>query len=101
MKLVQKEVKALTDARKRARIDHILQQFRDLIRITGIKSGDKNAYVGNARNADGGIQTNRQIIADTFAKFYTQLYARKYSSVEAEGAVPDPSEQILQSQWKN
>jgi hypothetical protein len=94
-KLVQKEMKALTESRKRAKIDQILHQFRDLKRITGIRTGDKRAYVGNVRNPAGDIQSDRQAIADAFAEFYAELYAcRDNDTGAAPVELPDSFESI-------
>jgi hypothetical protein len=76
-KLIQRETRAVSEARKRSKIDKILEQFRDLKHITGIKAGSKRAYVGSVVDAQGEMQTDRQKIADTFADFYAQLYASR------------------------
>jgi hypothetical protein len=73
-KLIQKEMAAITKARREARIDKLLTQFRDLKYISLVKSNGKHALIGGMIGSDGQLRSDRQQIADVFADFYEQLY---------------------------
>ena len=74
-KRIQKEMKAFILARKRAKIDRILTQFRGLKHIANIKANGKHSYLGGVLNKEGKLQNDRCSIADVFADFYADLYA--------------------------
>ena len=73
-KQVQRELAALTAARKRGKIEKILREFKGLKRIAGVKAGGKRCFIGTMLDTDGVQQTDRQAIADVFADFYADLY---------------------------
>ena len=68
-KLVQKEMKALLQARKRGKISKILAQFQGLKQITGIKQNGKRTAISSVYDAAGKEVSDRQGIADVFAIF--------------------------------
>ena len=76
-KLIQKEMRALLKARKNAKIDRILSQFRDIKQICMVKRSGKHDYIGSVTKATGELQHDRQLIADVFSDFYSDLYARR------------------------
>ena len=71
---MQKEIKAITKARKRARIAVILEQFRGLKFIAGIKANGKRNHIGAVLDNHGELQNNRDDIVNVFADFYADLY---------------------------
>ena len=83
-KLVQKEIRAITDARKRGKIEKILREFKGLKQIAGIKAGGRRNFIGSVLDSEGVRQTDRQDVADVFADFYAELYACRNSGKEDE-----------------
>lgn len=73
-KQIQKEVKAVTTARKRGKISAILSEFRGLKQVANIQSGGKQTSIASVKDTAGKLQTNRQDVADAFAEFYALLY---------------------------
>jgi hypothetical protein len=74
-KEIEREIRALSRAKKKARIEKILVQFKGLKFITGIRKNEKRQHIGSMRDAKGEVHTDRQQIANIFADFYEQLYA--------------------------
>jgi hypothetical protein len=66
-KRIQKELRSITRARKRARIGSILEEFKGLKFITRIRKNEKRQLIGSVRDKDGVLKTDRQEIADIFA----------------------------------
>ena len=66
-KKIQKEMRALTIARKRAKIEVMLKQFRELKHITMVKANGKHSYVNSVLDDQGVLQSDRKCIADVFA----------------------------------
>ena len=73
-KQLQKELRAITRARRAARIGRILEEFKGLRFITGITNNHKKQLIGSMRNKLGELKSDRQSIADVFAEFYEDLY---------------------------
>ena len=76
-KLIQKEVRAVARARKRAKIGKILEEFRGLRDITNIRNNMNKLKISSMKCKDGSIKTDRQDIVDVFAKFYGDLFKRR------------------------
>ena len=88
-KAIQKELKAIKKAKHRAKIESILNEFRDLRSIADIKTRQKRKHMTSMLNSEGKECFERQGIADIFADFYEELYRSKRSDDNAfpeEGA---------------
>ena len=67
----------MAKARRRGRIQRILEEFRGLKDIAKVKQDYKKQYIVNIKDTAGNIRTQRQEIADTFADFYEELFKRR------------------------
>ena len=74
-KQIQREIRAISGAKKKTRIDKVLVQFKGLKSITGIWKNDKRHFIGSMRGKNGDLQTDRQNMSDVFADFSEKLYA--------------------------
>jgi len=92
-KLIQKEMKAMLQARKRTKIESILEQFRGLKYITGIKKNGKQMIVGSVLDSCGQERTDRQEIVDVFADFYADLYACR--TADTSFCLPELEEEVV------
>ena len=72
-KQVRKEIRAIKRAERRAQIDSILEQHKNLERIAGIKTSKQKQLVVKMTKPDGRTEHDRQGIADVFADFYESL----------------------------
>ena len=79
-KLIQKEIRIIKREDRREQINTILSKYQNLKSISGIKSRKDKQLIASMTKADGTFETNRQNIADIFADFYEQLYARQKTS---------------------
>lgn len=79
-KSIRKEIQATTRLYRRAEIDAILQQFRGLKQVSGIKSRKAQELITAMASPTGHEETDRQSIADIFATFYEDLYRRRSPS---------------------
>lgn len=73
-KIIQKEIRATSEALKRAKIDRLIVKFKNLKQIAGIKR-DKNHKISEMANGKDEIRTDPQGIADALADFFEKLYA--------------------------
>ena len=73
-KQIRKEARAIERARQTAKVLKILEEFKGLKEIAGIRANGKRAIIGSIQAKDGSIKQERQSIADTFAEFYEDLY---------------------------
>ena len=73
-KAISKELRAIKRMTRRAEIDKILKEYKNLKRISGIKSNKAKELITSMTNADGQIEYGRQSITNVFATFYEQLY---------------------------
>ena len=71
-KKIQKEVRAMAKARRRVRVQRILEEFWGLKDIAKVKQDYKKQYIVNIKDPAGNLQTQRQGIADAFADFCTK-----------------------------
>ena len=85
-KRIQREIRAISRARKKGRIGEILREFKDLKFITGIKSDKKKSKTASMTDKTGSKVYDRQEVANVFAYFYADLYSRK----TMEGPVGNP-----------
>jgi hypothetical protein len=74
-KQIQREIRAIKRTIRRAEITSILKEYRELNRISGIKSQKKKELIPRMTDHTGKAQHDRQSIADVFATFYERLYA--------------------------
>ena len=74
-KRIQKEIKAMKRLERHAKIETILSEYKDLKKISGIKSRRSKVLIVEMTGKDGTIETSRQGIADIFADFYEGLYS--------------------------
>ena len=81
-KKIRKEIRAIRRAERRAKIDHILEQCKDLKRISGIKSSKQKELITSMTRDDGQLKHNRRGIADIFADYYETLYARAHEPAD-------------------
>jgi hypothetical protein len=73
----------MAKARRRGRVQRILEEFRGLKDIAKVKQDYKKQYIVNIKDPAGNLQTQRQEIADAFADFYEELFKRR--AVEGTG----------------
>ena len=76
-KRIQREIRAITRARKKTRIGKILEDFRGLWDIATIRYDKKQSKVASLKADDGKVVHGTQEIADTFADFYEALYTAR------------------------
>jgi len=85
-KQIQKEVRATKRLERRAKIDAILQEFKNIKNISRIKERKKKDVIISMVDSNGSIEYNRQSIADVFAQFYEDLYSTtKLSNTTGDG----------------
>ena len=75
-KQIRKEARAIDRATKTAKIRTILDEFRGLQSIAGIRANGKTDIISSVLTADGKLVTDRCEVADTFAAFYESLYSK-------------------------
>ena len=63
-KLIQREITTLKRAERRSKIQQIVEEFRGLKRISGVKSRKKQKYIYSMADSNGQEQTKRQTIAN-------------------------------------
>ena len=74
-KMIQSLLRKVNRLRKRKKIDNILQEFRGLKEIAGIKAPRQKTNIEAMLGHDGNEITDKQGIADVFAVFYEKLYS--------------------------
>ena len=75
-KQLQKEARAISRAARTAKVQTILEEFKDICRIAHLKTSGKTEVMGSMLTQRGSVATDRQDIANTFAAFYENLYAK-------------------------
>ena len=75
-KLIKKEIRIHKRLQRRTQIAGILEDFKNLKNISGIKSRRKKELIPSMIDANGKLCGERQAIADVFASFYESLYAK-------------------------
>ena len=73
-KVLRKEIRAIAKARKSARICKVLEEFKDLQRIAGIRGCGKQMFMTSVLDIDGTEKTEAGDIAEVFAAFFESLY---------------------------
>ena len=73
-KKIQKELKHIRRIEHTTKISKILEDFKGLKRISGIKTIKKKELITHATDKNGEAQSRRQTIADVFATFYEELF---------------------------
>ena len=73
-KVLRKEIRAIAKARKNARICKVLEEFKDLQRIAGIRGCGKQMCMTSVLEIDGTEKTEAGDIAEVFAAFFESLY---------------------------
>ena len=73
-KLIHKEIRAVAKARKSAKVERVLAEFRDLKRLDSIRVNGKKRCMGAVIDQVGNEKTDAQDIADVFADFFEALY---------------------------
>ena len=61
-------------ASRRDKIEKILNEYKDLKKISGIKSQKAKELIPGMKDSVGSLQHQRQSIANVFATFYEELY---------------------------
>ena len=74
-KMIQKEFKAMEKARRSAKVENILRDFRDLKRLEKTRTRKVNEMIGSMVSTDGAVKHDRGDITEAFADFYRSLYA--------------------------
>jgi hypothetical protein len=72
---IQKEMKSIDRARRSAKVQKILDDFRDLKRLDKTRTRKATHLIGSIRETDGTIKEDHTDIANVFADFYKTLYA--------------------------
>ena len=73
-KLIRKEVRAIKRTTRRSQIARVLNEYKNLKFITGIKTRRQQELIPSMVTKDGREVHERQSIADVFASFYGELY---------------------------
>ena len=73
-KQIRKEIRETKRTERRSKIGKILQGYKNLKAISGIKSQRKKELIPCMVSKSGAEVHERQGIADTFAEFYAELY---------------------------
>ena len=71
---IRKELRKISRARQNTKIDQILNDFKGLKHIAGIRSGGKKHRLTSVMDKSGNVVDDRQSIVDVFAEFYRELY---------------------------
>ena len=82
-KRIKKEIRRLNSLQRQQRIEKILQDYRHLNRISNIKSSRHKSLIAEMTTTTGRKVHDRQEIADVFADFYENLYARQQTTPNA------------------
>ena len=72
--MIQAEIRAISKARKSARVSKLLEEFKDLQRIEGIRNNGKSGCMSSALDRDGEEKTEAGEVAEVFAAFFEELY---------------------------
>ena len=64
-------------------------QFKGLKNIPNIRNHTNQQLIGNMRDQNGTLQTDRQSIIDVFADFFEALYAERNATVDNKNAAID------------
>ena len=72
-KKIQKEVRAIANARKTERVRKVLEEFKDLQRIANIRGNGKTICIGTVVDKEGEEKTGADDIAEVFADFFESL----------------------------
>eukprot|EP00973_Karenia_brevis_P048859 6778175-Karenia_brevis.AAC.1 len=73
-KHIHRELRAIKRAKRQAKISRILEEFKGLQLITGIRDGGKRKLITSMTDKTGEMITGNKNIADVFADFYEDLY---------------------------
>ena len=77
LKELSKEIKNASEKKRMKRhhdIERILEEFKGVRNIPGIKTAKKRVLITKIKNKKGECITSRKGIADTFGEFYKRLY---------------------------
>ena len=83
-KSIQREVRAVARARSAARIGKIMEEFKGLKFVAGIKNKNKKNIMTSMIDKEGNTCTDRVEIANVFAEFYEDLYRKRAKDGEGE-----------------
>ena len=72
---IQRELRAIKGAKRKAIIGRILSQFKGLKFIACIRKNEKRQFIASMRGKNGILRTDRYEIANVFVDFYEELYA--------------------------
>ena len=76
-KQIQRDIQKAMKKSKQSKINRILEEFKGLKHIGGIRNNGKRPRMVSMKNKEGQLQNDRQEIADVFAEFYESLYAAR------------------------
>ena len=84
-KLISKEIRAIAKARRSARVQQVLEDFKDLRRLENIRGGNKKRCMGAVIDKHGVEKTDANDIAEVFADFFESLYQGESREFEWQG----------------
>ena len=73
-KQIRKCIRDKKRAKRQEEIQRILEDFKGIEKIPGIKSAKRRALITKIKNEKGGVITSRKGIANVFREFYKQFY---------------------------
>ena len=87
-KRIKKEIRRLNTLRRQQRIETILETYRCLNHISSIKSSRHKSLIAEMTTTTGRKVNDRQEIANVFADFYENLYARRQDTTNTTTYAP-------------
>ena len=76
-KQIQQLIRKRLEERKNTKMNHILSEFRGLQRLVNISGGSSKDQIVEVSDKDGSLHTEKEDIAEVFAKFYEDLFKSK------------------------
>ena len=73
-KCIKKCIRDKKRVKRQQAIQRILEDFKSVSNIPGIKSAKKKVFITKIKNERGEIITSRKVIANVFGEFYKKLY---------------------------
>ena len=85
-KQIKKAIRAAKREDRRQRVESIVERYKDLKKISGIKSSKEKDFIISMTAEDGQEEKDRQSIANIFASFYESLYSAAQNDKLAKDA---------------
>ena len=94
MAIVSKKIQMCIRLQQRnkhkAHIGHILDEFKGLRHISGIKNARRKEHITSLQSSDGSQVFDQRAIADVFADFYEKLYAATHANASDQRPIAKP-----------